>query len=930
MTDRTVKVNLILAAQGYMSGMDAVQRKTAETGSEIEKLNQKKQAFTQLGASAMGFGAAAAAGVGLAISRFADFDQQMSYVQAATHETATNMNLLRDAALDAGARTVYSATEAAGAIEELSKAGVETADILAGGLDGALDLAAAGGLGVAQAAGIAATALKTFKLEGKDMAHVADLLAAGAGKAMGDVSDLSQALAQGGQAAALTGLSIEETTAALAAFASQGLLGSDAGTSLKTMLLNLSPTTEKATQLVEKYNLQAYDQQGKFIGLAAYAGKLQSALGNLSAEQQTTTLKTIFGTDAYRAAAVMLGEGEKGVRNWIAAVDDQGYAADTARMRLDNLKGDVEQLGGAFDTALIQSGSGANEALRSMVQIVTGAVGAFGDLPAPVQQGALYLGAAAAAVGLLSGGFLILTPRVAEFKAVANAAGFSLKGLSLAAAGVTAGLTVVISVVAALAQAQAEARARAEAYASALSQGEKAAQKFVAEQLAMKDSFLWMDRGSAVENARKLGISIDEVTKAVTGSSAEFEKFKQRVQAAYDANGKGIEFGYAMEQLTGKVQQLRDAQSDSAETAKATDAAQKSLTSTTDQNAASTQSAADAYARAATTAEDLQEQLNSLIDMVNKANGVGQDAITQNLDYQNALAKVDDAIAKANDGTEGYANTLDASTQAGRDNLDMLVGLAAKAQDAAKAQFDLDGNTDNYRATLEASRQTLIDRAQQLGYNADQAQALADQIFRIPSETQWNVIAQTAAAQAALNDFVRSNDGRRVRVYVDAQGGETYQLPNSSVRFNAAGNVYDRRGLMGFAGGGLVITGSASGIYNGRAGGLYRFAEGDLGVPWETIISGRAQDRERNIGIWATTGQKLGVLGSSGTPTSASWSAAPMSPQVSVTAPAPSLEGLRLTGTLDLGDGLVGMIDGRIADAQYRGSVKASGGKVTA
>lgn len=886
MTDRTVKVNLILAAQGYMSGMDAVQRKTAETGSEIEKLNQKKQAFTQLGASAMGFGAAAAAGVGLAISRFADFDQQMSYVQAATHETATNMNLLRDAALDAGARTVYSATEAAGAIEELSKAGVETADILAGGLDGALDLAAAGGLGVAQAAGIAATALKTFKLEGKDMAHVADLLAAGAGKTMGDVSDLSQALAQGGQAAALTGLSIEETTAALAAFAAQGLLGSDAGTSLKSMLLNLSPTTEKATQLVEKYNLQAYDQQGKFIGLAAYAGKLQSALGNLSAEQQTTTLKTIFGTDAYRAAAVMLGEGEKGVRNWISAVDDQGYAAETARMRLDNLKGDVEQLGGAFDTALIQSGSGANEALRTMVQIVTGAVGAFGDLPAPVQQGALYLGAAAAAVGLLSGGFLILTPRVVEFKAVVNAAGFSLKGLSLAAAGVTAGLTVVISVVAALAQAQAEARARAEAYAGALSQGEKAAQKFVAEQLAMKDSFLWIDRGSAVENARKLGISIDAVTKAVTGSSAEFDKFKERVQAAYDANGQGVEFGVAMQQLTEKVQQLRDAQSDAAQMAKATDAAQKSLSSTTDENATSTQSAADAYARAATTAEDLQEQLNSLIDVVDKANGVGQDAITQNLDYQNALAKVDDAIAKANEGAEGYANTLDTSTQAGRDNLDMLVGLASKAQDAAKAQFDLDGNTDNYRATLEASRQALIDRAQQLGYNADQAQQLADQIFRIPSETQWNVIAQTAAAQAALNDFVRSNDGRRLRVYVDAQGGETYQLPNSSVRFNAAGNMYDRRGLMGFAGGGLVVTGSASGIYNGRVGGLYRFAEGDLGVPWESIISGRPQDLHRNIGIWAATGQKLGVLGNGGgVPVpSSSWSAAPQVSQITSTA----------------------------------------------
>ena len=77
---------------------------------------------------------------------------------------------------------------------------------------------------MADAAGIAATALKTFKLEGEDMAHVADLLAAGAGKAMGDVTDLSAALNQSALVANATGLSIEETTAGLAAFASQGLL----------------------------------------------------------------------------------------------------------------------------------------------------------------------------------------------------------------------------------------------------------------------------------------------------------------------------------------------------------------------------------------------------------------------------------------------------------------------------------------------------------------------------------------------------------------------------------------------------------------------------------------------------------------------------------------------------------------------------------
>jgi hypothetical protein len=205
MADRVVKVSLVAQVNGFLGGMDAAAKKTREMGSEAEKLAQKKDAFNQLGRSTVVMGAAMAAGVGLAISKFADFDQAMSNVKAATHESADNMALLRDAALDAGAKTVFSATESAGAIEALSKAGVSTADILGGGLAGSLDLASAGALDVGSAAEIAATALTQFKLKGSDMGHVADLLAAGAGKAQGEVTDLGQALAQSGLVAHSTG-----------------------------------------------------------------------------------------------------------------------------------------------------------------------------------------------------------------------------------------------------------------------------------------------------------------------------------------------------------------------------------------------------------------------------------------------------------------------------------------------------------------------------------------------------------------------------------------------------------------------------------------------------------------------------------------------------------------------------------------------------
>jgi TP901 family phage tail tape measure protein len=217
----------VKAAANEMTGADA-------------KGKQFRSGLTAVGRAAGVVGLAAAGGLAAAVMTAANFDQAMSKVQAATHESAAGMDQLRAAALKAGADTVFSASDAAGGIEALAKAGVRTRDILGGGLKGALSLAAAGELDVGTAAEDAATAMTQFGLKGKDVPHIADLLAAAAGKAQGEVSDFAQALNQAGLVANQTGLSIEETMGALGAFASKGLLGSDAGTSLKTFLLSLS------------------------------------------------------------------------------------------------------------------------------------------------------------------------------------------------------------------------------------------------------------------------------------------------------------------------------------------------------------------------------------------------------------------------------------------------------------------------------------------------------------------------------------------------------------------------------------------------------------------------------------------------------------------------------------------------------------------
>ena len=117
-----------------------------------DQAEKYRQGLDHFGSTAGKVGLVAAAGLGAAVVASANFDQGMSKVQAATGETAANMDRLRDAAIDAGASTAFSATEAAGAIENLSKAGVSTSDIRSGGLAGALVLAAAGEMQVADAA----------------------------------------------------------------------------------------------------------------------------------------------------------------------------------------------------------------------------------------------------------------------------------------------------------------------------------------------------------------------------------------------------------------------------------------------------------------------------------------------------------------------------------------------------------------------------------------------------------------------------------------------------------------------------------------------------------------------------------------------------------------------------------------------------------
>ena len=392
---KTVFINIGAKVDGAVAGLRKVKVGVDHlTKADIQKPAKAFESFANKAALA---GVGVAFGIGKAVSSFADFDSAMSAASAALPEAGAQMDDLRAQAVELGKATQFSAIEAAQAITELGKAGVETGDILSGGLKGSLDLAAAGQLDVARAAEIAGIATKQFNLTGSDVPHVADLYAAAAGKATGSVDDIAQAMKFAGVTASSMGVSIEETTGVIGLFASKGIIGEQAGTSFRSMLLSLTAPSKLAKTAMDDLGLSVFDGSGQFIGLEGAAEQLRTKLGPLDEATRTAALGQIFGNESIGAAIALYEAGGTGVADWTAKVDDAGFATEQAAKLTDNLKGDVERLSGSLETVFIQAGSGANETLRSMAQGAGLVVDAIGKIPGP----ALLAGAGLTGIALL-------------------------------------------------------------------------------------------------------------------------------------------------------------------------------------------------------------------------------------------------------------------------------------------------------------------------------------------------------------------------------------------------------------------------------------------------------------------------------------------------------------------------------------------------
>lgn len=401
-------------------GMDALQREIIETTNDYKALRKevgsananlaKVSAVSgEFGNKVKGVGQSllpvtgALTGVGVASTVMANnFNDAMSQAAGALDKPMSEMEDLRQLAIQTGQDTVFSATDAGNAITELAKGGLTEADIKAGALKTTMDLAASSGMDLGEAANVVVQAMGAFGLSANKSAEAANALAGAAAASSTDVEPLTQALAQCSAGAKNAGWSIQETTAVLARFADAGIEGSDAGTSLKTMLQRLAaPTSEAAATKIETLGIKTRDASGNLLGAAEMAQELQDKLGGLDAASRDAALSAIFGSDAMRAATVMMDSGTEGLQKYINAANDQEAAQRLANSQMSDGSRAIEELKGSLETAAIQIGDTLAPIIQKVAELITALVNKFSALPEGVQQVIVVVGILVAALGPL-------------------------------------------------------------------------------------------------------------------------------------------------------------------------------------------------------------------------------------------------------------------------------------------------------------------------------------------------------------------------------------------------------------------------------------------------------------------------------------------------------------------------------------------------
>ena len=399
---------------------DALQREIIETEQRLrsleEQANQSATALQKIGAtgeklqtvgnkiSSVGQKLLPVTGVvtGLgtaAVKTAADFDSAMSKVAAVSGATGSDFDSLRDKAREMGAKTKFSATEAADAMNYMAMAGWKTEDMLSG-IEGVMYLAAASGEDLATTSDIVTDALTAFGLTAADSGHFADVLAAASSNANTNVSMMGETFKYCAPVAGALGFSVEDTAEAIGLMGNAGIKASQAGTSMRSIMTNLTGDVKLSGAAIGDVTIATTNADGSMRSLSAILADCRVAFGGMTEAEKANNAEALVGKNAMSGFLALMNAAPEDIAKVSGAVNNcKDAARNMADTMQDNLEGQLTILKSQLQELAISFGDLLMPAVRSIVSGLQGMVDVLNAMPDGVKRVIMIVALLAAALG---------------------------------------------------------------------------------------------------------------------------------------------------------------------------------------------------------------------------------------------------------------------------------------------------------------------------------------------------------------------------------------------------------------------------------------------------------------------------------------------------------------------------------------------------
>ena len=398
------------------------------------------------------------AGLGVAaVKTTADFDSEMSKVSAISGATGTDLDKLRGKAREMGAKTKFSASEAAQGMQYMAMAGWKTQDMM-DGLEGIMNLAAASGEDLASTSDIVTDALTAFGLSAKDSSHFSDILAAASSNANTNVSMMGETFKYAAPVLGSLGYTAEDAALAIGLMANAGIKSSQAGTALRGAITNLAKPTDTVAAAMDKYGISLTDSSGKMLSLRELMEQLRQKLGGLSEAEQAQAAAALFGKEAMSGMLAIINGSDKDFEKLAGAIDNcDGSSEKMANTMNDNLQGQITILMSQLQELAISFGEILMPKIRDIVTHIQNFVDKLNAMDEGQKETILRIGMFVAALApMLMGLGKVITFSANVSRALetlsaglVKAAGFS--GVFTKALGlITSPAAIVVGVIAAI------------------------------------------------------------------------------------------------------------------------------------------------------------------------------------------------------------------------------------------------------------------------------------------------------------------------------------------------------------------------------------------------------------------------------------------------------------------------------------------------